>query len=251
MSIVAGTNFATFGATSSSSSIDVLGDGTSGIYIWGAQLNLGSTAMSYQRIAAAPTLSQPPTYATTSTMGGEVFRPYLSFDGSDDSLVSNSVNFSSYNSMSVCAGVYKETTNASVVIELTGYNNGSWTLLSGANLSRAGLKGANGNLTYGNIGAAKAAPSIDIPHVVFDLNGSTAATEIVARVNGASQTYTSEAFTDSTGPFGTYTMTMGLRGNEAKFTGRIYGIIVRSGSNSTADAQVCETWVASKAGVTL
>lgn len=55
------------------------GDGTSGIFVWGAQLltaaDATATGNAYQRIVGAAT------YAT-----GGVFRPYLAFDGVDDSL---------------------------------------------------------------------------------------------------------------------------------------------------------------------
>lgn len=65
----------------SGTSADVDGDGTSGIYVWGAQLNYGSTPLPYQRIAAATD------YVTSSTMETYDFLSYLAFDNVDDYLV--------------------------------------------------------------------------------------------------------------------------------------------------------------------
>jgi hypothetical protein len=73
------------------SSSTFTGDGTSGVLLWGAQLltpaDNTSTGGAYQRIAAATD------YVTVSTMGGAVFNPYLAFDGTDDSLLTQSVDF--------------------------------------------------------------------------------------------------------------------------------------------------------------
>ena len=64
------------------------GNGVDGILVWGADLRVGTSAGDYQRIEAAPTAGGGAvTYATTSTMGGEVFRPYLWFDGADDDMI--------------------------------------------------------------------------------------------------------------------------------------------------------------------
>lgn len=52
------------------------GDGTSGLFIWGAHLNIGSVADRYQRIAAA---------TDYDTVG---FPAYIKYDGSNDSLTS-------------------------------------------------------------------------------------------------------------------------------------------------------------------
>jgi hypothetical protein len=64
-----------------------LGDGTSGILIWGAQLltaaDEASTGGAYQRIAAA----------TDYDVSNPVWRPYLAFDGVDDTMtISSSIN---------------------------------------------------------------------------------------------------------------------------------------------------------------
>lgn len=65
------------------------GDGTSGILIWGAQLTQTAVFPSnvYQRIAAATD------YAT-----GAAFPQYLSFDGTDDSLLTANVDFATVTS---------------------------------------------------------------------------------------------------------------------------------------------------------
>jgi hypothetical protein len=59
------------------------GDGTSGIYAWGAQLETGSTATAYQRV----------TDQYNVTEAGVSSVSYLFFDGVNDSLATPSINF--------------------------------------------------------------------------------------------------------------------------------------------------------------
>jgi hypothetical protein len=102
----------TSGATSQGSCIHVLdsgytsgspnsysfaGDGTSGIYIWGADLRYGSSAGTYQRIAAATD------YATAG------FLPYLAADGADDNMVIPAAAISGATAMTECHGGWRPT----------------------------------------------------------------------------------------------------------------------------------------------
>jgi hypothetical protein len=74
------------------------GDGTSGIYIWGADLRVANTGVNlppYQRVNTA---------TDYDTAG---FPHYLRFDGVDDFLQTSSINFTSTDKMTVFAGVRK------------------------------------------------------------------------------------------------------------------------------------------------
>ena len=59
------------------------GDGTSGLYIWGAQLELGSSATAYQKVVADWDVTE----------SGVTSIPALYYDGSDDSLATAAIDF--------------------------------------------------------------------------------------------------------------------------------------------------------------
>jgi hypothetical protein len=229
------------------------------VYVWGAQLNLGSTAMSYQRIAAAPTLSQPPTYATTSTMGGEVFRPYLDFDGGDG-FITASVSFTSTDKATVCCGATKLSDAAyGAILDLSAdpaSNAGSFAIgasaLIGGDRQTWSYQGVG---TVNDFGVARpfAAPNTAVQTLQLDIAQATSATEIVGRRNGVAQTLQFLNGTNiGTGNLGNYPMYIGRRNNStAPFTGYIYSLIVRGVASSASEVGTLESYVASKTGVTL
>ena len=93
-----------------------LGNGTSGVFLWGAQLltaaDVTATGNAYQRIAAATV------YDTAA-----IFRPYLAFDGVDDSLSTSAINFTSTDKMTVFAGVTKSSGAALGMVTELGNRN--------------------------------------------------------------------------------------------------------------------------------
>ena len=68
------------------------GDGTTDIEVWGAQMNLGTTALPYQQVTTYPTrwLDLSPTFASSSLINGSYYNIYsiptkaMTFDGVDD-----------------------------------------------------------------------------------------------------------------------------------------------------------------------
>ena len=95
---------------------------TNVIDIWGAQLETGSTATNYQKVVAT----------TDVTESGVSDLWHLVFDGSDDSLVTNAVDFSATDEMTVIAGLRHLVNSAySVLCELSADwsgNNGTFIL---------------------------------------------------------------------------------------------------------------------------
>ena len=234
------------------------GDGTSGIYIWGAQLNLGSTAMSYQRIAATPTLSQPPTYATTSTMGGEVFRPYLLFDGGDDTMFTSALDLSASDKLTLCVGITKrQDANAGTVCETSANynsNTGCFTFYAPASSTLRYYAGINGGASNaGGVTVEYAGESTNVVTSLLDIGQAAYTDEIKMRVDGAQKALTYSNTNTGTGNFANnQPMYIGRRpGTTAYFNGYIYGIVLRGGVTPLSSVQAVETYLAGKTGVTL
>jgi hypothetical protein len=102
-----------------------LGDGTSGVYAWGAQLQLESTAAlngAYQKIEAATI------YNATG------FAPYLDFDGTDDCLFTGNLDLTATDEITAHVGMIKlnDASNACIVETSAdaSLNNGAWHFLS-------------------------------------------------------------------------------------------------------------------------
>ena len=107
-------------------------------YIWGADLrvaNAGANLPVYQRVVASGT------YNSTG------FPKYLKFDGTDDAMVTNSIDFTATNKMTVFTGARKLSDSASgIIAELSAdinSNNGSF------NVGAAYTVGGADNLSWG------------------------------------------------------------------------------------------------------
>jgi len=236
------------------------GNTTSNVYAWGAQIVLGSAPLSYQRIAAAPTLSTPPTYATTSTMGGEVFRPYLWFDGADgtgDIMRTANIDFSGSDEMTVAMGTYRGNATAGVLAELSdnwNNNTGSWLLFTGTNTSGTGDgfgASARGNATaipshFSYTASTFAPPCYAVLTALHDISADTS----VIRGNAvAGATATGDK---GTGNFANLPVFFGRRGdNSLQYVGSIYGLIIRGKTSTAAEIATIESYLAQKTGVTL
>jgi len=258
----AANNFGLIRIASGDNTVSYTGDGTSGIYIWGAQLNLGSTAMSYQRIAATPTLSTPPTYATTSTMGGEVFRPYLWFDGAD---ILQTATFATptTDKAVVCAGVNRQTTTTYQFLHeysaSVASNNGSFAMLvdSEPNAPYVGaIKGTNATIDRAT--ATQSSLVTQVLSQVYDLAGASADAAVDVRINKVvSDITTLSGTTPGGGNWGSYAFFVGARTNLPTsatinaMTGFVWGLVLRMAATSAAELDALENYQASKAGVTL
>ena len=214
------------------------GDGTSGIYVWGADLRTGSSAGTYQRIAAATD------YATAG------FLPYLALDGTDDSFGTNSIDFSATDAMSVCVGVTKlSDSSAQMIAELSATlntNNGTFYLLGPDSVS-------GNNYTYASKGTTSTTASASATSPVT--NVITAQSKISTplasmRKDGAASG--SSSATQGTGNFGNYALFIGRRNNSTfPFNGRIYQLVVCGKTLSASELASTEAYVATKTGVTL
>jgi hypothetical protein len=226
-----------------------VGDGTSGIYVWGADTRPGTSIDTYQRIAAT---------TDYDTVG---FLPYLAFDGVDDNVATAAVDFTATDEMSVFMGAMKlRDTSIGVVVELgpTVANPNSFALYYpqtggqpnyGFYLNGSGLAGAAATNTI-----PYAAPHRSVASVNFDIAQATSAAEILPRVNGAipSSIVYSGSASAGTGNFGNLALAVGRRATGSlPFQGNIYSLIVRGVTSTAGEIDDAEAYVAEKTGVTL
>lgn len=223
------------------------GDDTKGVYIWGAQLETGSAATSYQKVVAT----------TDVTESGVSDLWHLVFDGSDDSLVTNSVDFSGTDEMTVIAGVRKLSDAAfQVVAELTPNwntspaNNGAflhgiadltWLYNTGAR----GTQTVNANQVAKTTSATYAAPVTNIFTGLHDISNDST----TLRLNAIDiETATGEK---GSGNFASAAIYIGRRGGSTSpFNGHLYQLIIRGKTTPTGKLLEAERFVARKTGVT-
>ena len=216
------------------------GNGTSGILVWGAQLETGSTATAYQKV----TTQYDVTEAGVPSLG------YLFFDGVNDWMVTPTITPGT-DKVQVFAGVRKLSDAAAAVIAETSANSdtnaGSTYLVASV---------TSGNYQYQSGGTTRVAAAVSgyvapITNVITGL-GDIAGDLTTMRING---TQVVQSTSDQgTGNYLAYPMYIGRRGGTAlPFNGHLFPLIVRFGPNlTTARIAATETWVASKtAGVTL
>lgn len=214
------------------------GNGTDGIFIWGAQLETGSTATAYQRV----------TTQYDVTEAGVQSLSYLSFDGVDDFMLTGTIT-PGVDKAQIFAGVRKLSDAArAILVEsgATGTDVGSFGLNAPRDTSRTYLFTAGGTVLTSSqtTSTSFAAPVSNVVSGLADI----AADGNTLRVNG---TVAGTVATDQgTGNFANLPIYIGRRGGTTfPFSGSIYSMIIRFGANlDTAAIQSTEAWVASKSG---
>jgi hypothetical protein len=224
------------GMTTTDGTVAYTGDGTSGIYIWGADLRVSNDGVgipSYQRVD---------TSTSYDTVG---FPLYLRADGTDDYMLTNSIDFTATDKMTVWAGVRKLSDAAQGSIAEFNTSGGSgfgrWVLLgpsSAANnyqFSSVGTSGSNA------VATTYSAPITNI------LCGFSEISQDVCVLRVDSVQVASGTSDQGTGNYGTYPIFIGRRaGLTNSFNGRIYGVIVRGAQSSTAQIEATETYLNQK-----
>ena len=226
------------------------GDGTSGIYIWGADLrvtNVGVGLPAYQRVGAAVTATTNPAVTGVPDYDTSGFPLYLAFDGTDDSLATGSIDFSATDKMSVFAGVRKLSDAASgIICELgVGAANGLLYLLvpnTPLGAYQFYSRGTVNVFATSGVGTTPV-PSTNVLSGFGDIIGDVAR----LRVNGAQA---AETLTDQgTGNYSNNSLYIGRRNNfSLPFNGNLYSLIVRGALSTDAQIASTETWVNGKTG---
>jgi len=219
------------------------GDGTSGVYIWGAQLELGSTATAYQKV----------TTQYDVTEAGVQSLSYLSFDGVDDFMLTGTIT-PGVDKAQIFAGVRRLTDAEMTIVEssVTWWNNlGTFAVSTLATPYFSYSPSLRGTASAYYTAGVDAAPNTRVITGLFDIAGTTSSTEVSMRSNGVLKSLTSVSGTDSgTGNLLAYPLYIGRRGSGVlPLNGQIYSLITRFGANlDTTAITNTETWVNGKTG---
>jgi hypothetical protein len=221
--------------------------GTVSVQLWGADLRVSNDALSqpaYQRVN---------TSTDYDTVG---FKPYLAFDGVDDSLVTNSIDFTATDKMTVFAGVRKLSDAAiGMLAELSAAsesNNGAFYITQPIDTTGAFRVSARGSAVNQRNYGPYAAPTTAVLSTSLSTVALNSGAAIAIRVNSVSVAGSDQASANSIGNFGNYPLYIGRRNNASlTYNGRLYSLIVRGAASTTAQITSTEAWVAGKTGVTL
>lgn len=221
--------------TSPNGSISTEGDGTSGIYIWGADLraaNDGVGLPAYQRVNTSSD------YDTTG------FPLYLSFNGVNQSMQTNSIDFTATDKMTVFAGVRKlSDATRGMLVELGAFST-NWFHIDAPSTARAGsysFRSQGTILATAEAPTGYSAPIANALTGIGDISGDRA----TLRINGTQAA--SSTADQGTGKYGNYAMFIGARsGNQLWFNGRIYSLVVRGAQSTAQQITDAETYINSK-----
>ena len=209
-------------------------------HIWGAQLELGSTATAYQRV----TTDYDVTEAGVQTCH------YCRYDGSNSSMSTAAIDFTGTDKMSVFAGVRKlGDASAGIIVESSATveaNTGCIILYTNPGVYGAKLRGSL-NPTAITTPSAYAPPVSSILTALGDI----AADINTLRVDGVQKAQSTADL--GTGNFGNYPLFIGRRNNATlPFNGRDYGLVIVGKAASAGEITDTETWLAAKtSGVTI
>jgi hypothetical protein len=220
------------------------GNNVDGGFIWGAQLETGSTATAtaYQRVVSS--------FDVTEAGVPDVW--YLSFDGTDDGMLTGTITPGT-NKAQAFSGVRRLLFGTSqCIVEHSASadaNNGSTAIFAspGGGTARIAFYSRGTALSAAPTTGASDVPITQVATGIGDIAADTA----ILRLNGT-QIATS-ATDQGTGNYLAYPLYLGRRGGATlPFNGRIYSMIVRFGANlSAAQIAQTETWVGGKTGVTI
>jgi hypothetical protein len=205
-----------------------------------AQLELGSTATAYQKV----------TTAFDVTQAGVQSLSYLSFDGVDDGMVTNTIT-PAIDKVQVFAGVRKLSDAATGVLaemSATIASNAGAFALTAPNSAAANYNfSSKGTIQTDNVVTTYTAPITSVLSGLGDIAGASN----LIRVNGTQ--VGSTLTTQGTGNYLAYPLYIGLRGGTTlPFNGQIYSLIVRFGANLTTNTITStETYVSGKTGINI
>jgi hypothetical protein len=179
---------------------------------------------------------------------------YLNFDGTNDFMVTSTINFTGTAVMTASAGIQVDTgaTGSRIVFELgtdTSANNGAFyiTAPSTAGDHSFGLRGT----TFIAGVVANVDPSDDILTAQLNIGAATKELELIPRLNGvvksgAGITWSGGA-NAGTGNFGNHALYIGARaGTSLFFKGKFYGMIIRGATSTAPQVTATEAWVTAR-----
>ena len=175
---------------------------------------------------------------------------YLAFDGTDDFLVTSSINFTATDKISLFAGVRKLSTIEGLICELSASvpaNNGSFYLAS-----PSGPANPNQVLfaNKGSIFAFAHNPNLPPPaSVVISAKGNISNDTTLIRTNNLQFSSGGDL---GTGNYGNHPLYIGRRGGTSlPFNGHLYSLIGVGRSSTDSETAAIEKELAKRTGVTL
>jgi hypothetical protein len=211
---------------------------TGSIVIWGADLRTGSSAGTYQRIAAATD------YATAG------FLPYLAGDGVDDQMSSSSINLTSTDKLTAVFGSLSNSTANQGVFQFGSGGAGTMNalyLVGAPSDMRSSVQGSTGTSQMRITGSGVSTASVYSQ--LYDIAGATAADESQIRVNGTLPTQTVQAAGPAGGGnFANTTLTIFQYAGAFFLSGRIYQLVFCGKTLSASELASTEAFVNSKTG---
>ena len=189
---------------------------------------------------------------TSTNYDSTGFPTYIKPNGSNQFMVTNSINFSATDKMTLWQGVRK--LNNSGIGEFTelstdgDVNSGSFSLAIPVNTTQYYFQLNGSARVAGTVSSGYAAPRTDVVTFIMDIAGAAPADEIKARINGSDLSLAySGAGSVGTGNFGTYPAYFYMRGGTLfPFNGHDYGSIARGAASTAAQITAGETYINSK-----
>jgi hypothetical protein len=225
------------GATLNTAGISYAGDGTSGIFIWGADLRVTNDT-------PAPVYQRVNTSTDYDTVG---FPVYLKFDGTDDSMLTNNINFTSTDKMSAFAGVRKLSDAAiGMIYELsTSFSSNPGTFALYSTNDSTYKAASSGTLFKEATSTSLPSPRTNVLTEIASISGD----QLDLRVNGVLNAQNTGD--QGTGNFGTYPLYIGRRANASlPFNGQIYSLIIVGKAVTATELASTETYVGIETGFT-
>jgi hypothetical protein len=174
------------------------------------------------------------------------FPHYLRFDGVDDFLQTNAINFTGTDKMTVFAGARKLSDAGSAAIaELSANfatNSGSFALWGPLTASPNFGFVSNGTTNTSAIASA-AQPTTNVITGIGNISGDQA----ILRINGTQAA--SSTADQGSGTYGNHPLYIGRRaGTSLPFNGHLYQLIVRGAQSSLPQVQAGEKWTNNRTG---
>lgn len=180
---------------------------------------------------------------------------YLAFDGTDDFLVTNSIDFTATDKVSLFAGVRKlSDAVTAIVAELSGSSDrgNAFALFAPAlNGSYKFLFRSGGSVIDNNGGAFTTSSAYSAPYTaILTGNGHIGSDTTALRIN--SQTVAVSNTDQGTGNYGNYPLYIGRRGGTSlPFAGHLYSLIGIGRLTTDSETTSLEKSIAKNVGVTL
>lgn len=211
------------------------GDGSSGVYCWGAQVEWGSSVTSYQRVGASA--------AVYDAAAGPL---YLKFDGTDDFLVTSAINFSTSDKLTAVVAQLKNSDAAfSLILGLTAAvtTTAGSLYISGPNAASPFNNYGGGMFGSANITANSGSGANPAPNAaVLTMQGDFAGTpQAKFRINGTQFTNSGAGVVAGFANAPVYIGRNG--GTSSPFNGRIYSIVMRGTLMTAAQLADLEAYI--------